>query len=96
MKITYNKAAIIQSADQVIHNAAGMSDDYMDVHNRTGVLLDDFGGSNAFNYAEHQTQFLQGFKHLIETVVKFGSTVHVVLESATATDMALAMRVPGV
>lgn len=96
MKITYNKAAIIDSADRVVHNAASMVDDYTDVQQRTSVLLGDFSGDNSFNFVEHQTQFLASFKHLIETTSRFGTTVHAVLESATNTDMMMAMRVPGV
>ncbi|CAJ1494502.1 WXG100 family type VII secretion target [[Mycobacterium] burgundiense] len=91
-QITYNKAAIAEAADRVIHNAAGMGDDYTDVHNRTSALLGEFSGKNAVTYAEHQTQFMQGFESLIETVMQFGATVHAVLGNATATDVTLASR----
>ncbi len=91
-QITYNKAAIVDSADRVLSNAAGMGDDYTDVHQRTRALLGEFGGTNATTYADNQAQFMQGFEHLIETVTKFAHTVHVVLGNATDTDMTLASR----
>ena len=96
MQITYNKAVITDHADQIVQNAAGMGDDLQDVRTRTGALLGEFSGDNAFNYAEHQSQFMQGFEHLIDTVLKFGTTVHAVVSNATETDNMLARAVPGV
>lgn len=95
MEIVYNKAAIIESADHVVRNAAGMIDDFTDVQQRTGALLNVFSGDNSFNFADHQTQFLDGFHGLIETVMRFGSVVHTVLESAIANDVLLSQSVPG-
>ncbi|OBF25940.1 WXG100 family type VII secretion target [Mycobacterium sp. ACS4331] len=89
-QITYNKAAIADSADRVAHNAAGMGDDYTDVHNRTNALLGEFGGANATTYAYNQAEFMKSFEHLIETVTKFAHTVHTVLGNATDTDNSLA------
>ncbi|BBZ02152.1 hypothetical protein MCHIJ_15890 [Mycolicibacterium chitae] len=90
MQITYNAPAIIAAADQVIQNAAGMGDDHLNVHNRTTALLGVFDGGNAISYAEHQTQFMQAFEHLVETVLRFGNTVHTVVGNTQAQDAALA------
>jgi uncharacterized protein YukE len=92
--ITYNIAAILDAATGVGNNAAGMADDYQDVHNRTSALLGHFSGGNAASFAYHQSQFLEGFQHLIETTTQFSHTVKTVCQSTVNTDETLA-RMPG-
>lgn len=92
--ITYNVAAILDAAAAVGNNAAGMADDYQDVQNRTSALLGRFSGENATSFAYHQSQFLEGFQHLIETTTQFSHTVQAVCMNTVATDGNLA-KMPG-
>jgi uncharacterized protein YukE len=92
-QVTYNKAAILESADRVITNAASMLDDKTDVTNRTAALLNEFSGINATIYGDHQHQFIQAFGHLIDTVDHFGKTVQVVVGDASDIDQMLSQQV---
>lgn len=93
MKFTYNLAVIAETATGVQNNAAAMQNDYEDVLNRTSALLGDFSGENAVSYAYHQSQFLEGYKHLIQTTHHFAQTVKMVLDSTQSRDLGLARGV---
>ncbi len=91
--ITYSKAQILEAAGHVAQNAAGMADDHQDVSSRTAALMEAFSGINAGTYIEHQTQFMQSFDHLIQTVNHFVTTVHTIVDNITDTDNNLATSI---
>ncbi|CAJ1578403.1 hypothetical protein [[Mycobacterium] wendilense] len=92
MEMRYNIPQIMDAGDGVNRNAAGLLDNQGDVENRFAILLGSgmFDGDNSFNFGDHQAQFMQAFKHLIQTVEQFSRTVHTVAANTQAQDAMLA------
>lgn len=86
MTIQYDHGAVNDLGSGVGQHAAMLTDHHQTIKGATDQIGGFFQGQAHQAFYEAQTQMLQGFEELIETVMQHGQTIHAVNASAHATD----------